>query len=307
MPWSWDAARRRSAAGRTASTDRACKGWTTWAGKGRKRRITEEERSRIIALVKTVPPGRLRWEPVGELWAFDESGPAEWTLDSLAAAEGIEVSRSQVRRILLAEGVRWRRTRSWTRSWTRSKDPHFVAKGRGSSASTLTRPGDATVICADELGPVIPRTFPPAPAWSPDGRRIKVELDYSRGPERTWIYGALRVRDGQQITMTASSRNSAFYQQFLQQIEDANPTGQLWIVTDNLSSHNCLSTRTWLEDHPRIHRAFIPVGACWLNLQEGWWRIFRKAALAGQSFANRNDIEPPPPTRRLRRRYVYAL
>ncbi|MFF1713934.1 transposase [Streptomyces sp. NPDC058268] len=108
-------------------------------GQGRKRRITEEERSRIIALVKTVPPGRLRWEPVGELWAFDESGPSEWTLDSLAAAaraEGIEVGRSQVRRIMLAEGVRWRRTRSWTRS----KDPDFVPKGQGSSASTPTRP-----------------------------------------------------------------------------------------------------------------------------------------------------------------------
>ncbi|MFF3420232.1 hypothetical protein ACFYW9_37040 [Streptomyces sp. NPDC002698] len=44
--------------------------------------------------------------------------------------------------------------------------------------------------------------------------------------------------------------------------------------------------RTWLEDHPRIHHAFIPVGACRLNLQEGWWRIFRKAALADRSFAN---------------------
>lgn len=108
-------------------------------GQGRKRRITEQERSRIISLVKTVPPGRLRWEPVGELWAFDESGPAEWTLDSLAAAaqvEGIEVGRSQVRRILLAEGVRWRRTRSWMRS----KDPDFVPKGQGSSASTPSRP-----------------------------------------------------------------------------------------------------------------------------------------------------------------------
>ncbi|WP_405911030.1 helix-turn-helix domain-containing protein [Streptomyces sp. NBC_00828] len=108
-------------------------------GQGRKRWITEEERSRIIAMVKTVPPGRLRWEPVGELWAFDESGPSEWTLDSLAAAAraaGIEVGRSQVRRMLLAEGVRWRRTRSWTRS----KDPDFVPKGQGSSASTPTRP-----------------------------------------------------------------------------------------------------------------------------------------------------------------------
>ena len=50
------------------------------------------------------------------------------------------------------------------------------------------------------------------------------------------------------------------------------------------------STRTWLEDHPRIHHAFIPVGACWLNLQEGWWRVFREAALDGRSFANRDDI-----------------
>ncbi|MFD7282073.1 transposase [Streptomyces sp. NPDC059862] len=147
------------------------------------------------------------------------------------------------------------------------------------------------MICTDELGPVIPRTFPPAPAWSPDGHRIKAELDYSRGPEKTWVYGALRVRDGRQITMTASSRNSVFYQQFLQQVEDANPTGEIWIVTDNLSSHNGLSTRTWLEDHPRICHAFIPVGACWLNLQEGWWRIFRKTALAGRSFANREDID----------------
>ncbi|MFD8096828.1 hypothetical protein [Streptomyces malaysiensis] len=71
------------------------------------------------------------------------------------------------------------------------------------------------MICADELGPVIPRTFPPAPAWSPDGHRIKAELDYTRGPEKTWVHGGLRPSDGQAVTMTAPSRNSAFHQQFL--------------------------------------------------------------------------------------------
>ena len=35
---------------------------------------------------------------------------------------------------------------------------------------------------------------------------------------------------------------------------------------------------------------FIPVGACWLNLQEAWWRLFRHAALAGQTFANPKEI-----------------
>ncbi|WP_239070924.1 transposase [Streptomyces sp. SID13666] len=103
-------------------------------------------------------------------------------------------------------------------------------------------PEDATVVCVDELGPVIPRTFPRAPGWSPDGHRIKAQLDYSRGPEKTWVYGGLRVRDGQQVTMTASSRNSVFYQQFLQKLENANPNGDIYVITDNLSSHNSLST-----------------------------------------------------------------
>jgi hypothetical protein len=34
-------------------------------------------------------------------------------------------------------------------------------------------PADAVVVCADERGPVVPRAFPPAPGWSPDGHRIK--------------------------------------------------------------------------------------------------------------------------------------
>jgi transposase len=81
-------------------------------GQGRKRRITEAERSRIIALVKQVPPGRLEVQPGGDLRAADEGGPAEWTLDSLDSLDslaararqlGIEVGRSQVRRILTAE------------------------------------------------------------------------------------------------------------------------------------------------------------------------------------------------------------
>jgi hypothetical protein len=64
----------------------------------------------------------------------------------------------------------------------------------------------------------------------------------------------------------------------------------IYVITGNLSSHDSKSTRAWLEDHPRIRHAFIPKGACWLNLQEGWWRIFRRQALAGQSFADPDEI-----------------
>jgi transposase len=106
---------------------------------GLPRRITETERGRIIALARWEPPGRLQQGGEGLLAPAQPEAPAHWTLDALAAAaqaEGIQVGRSQVRRILLAEGTRWRRTRSWTQS----TDPEFVPKERRSSPSTPTRP-----------------------------------------------------------------------------------------------------------------------------------------------------------------------
>ncbi|MER5322542.1 helix-turn-helix domain-containing protein [Streptosporangium roseum] len=97
-------------------------------GAGRKRRIREAERSQIIALARTSPPGQPARDPAtGELATADEAGPGVWTLDTLTEAVhalGIVVARSQVRRVLLAEGVRWRRTRSWATS----DDPRFAPK-----------------------------------------------------------------------------------------------------------------------------------------------------------------------------------
>jgi transposase len=107
-------------------------------GAGRRRRITEAQRSAIIALARSEPPGRLLRDGAGELSAEREDGPAQWTLDTLAQTArdaGIAVGRSQVRRILLAEKVRWRRTRGWAAS----TDPDFVPKGPASWGSTPPR------------------------------------------------------------------------------------------------------------------------------------------------------------------------
>jgi hypothetical protein len=104
----------------------------------------------------------------------------------------------------------------------------------------------------------VPRTFPPAPGWSANGHRIKAPLDYSRGPEKTWVYGALRVRDGKELTRCAASRNSTNYIALLADIEADNATGDIFIITDNLSSHNSAQTRAWLAEHPRLHQVYIP-------------------------------------------------
>jgi transposase len=105
---------------------------------GRPPRLTEDERSQIIAMARGDPPGRLVRGPDGTLEAAEESGPPTWTLDSLtevAQQRGIEIHRSQVRTILLREKVRWRHPHSWAHS----TDPDFAPKGRRSSGSTPTR------------------------------------------------------------------------------------------------------------------------------------------------------------------------
>ena len=109
-------------------------------GAGRKPRLTEDERSMLVALARSTPPGRPVQRPDGSHTPVDNrpEAPAQWTLDSLVAAageRGIVIGRSQVRRVLLNEKVRWRRARSWTTS----TDPDFAPKGRGSSASTPPR------------------------------------------------------------------------------------------------------------------------------------------------------------------------
>ena len=140
--------------------------------------------------------------------------------------------------------------------------------------------------------------------------------------------GALRVRDGQALTLTAQARNTAGYRRLLETIVAAKPRGDLYLISDNLASHKSGPIQEWLAAHPRVHHVFIPVGACWLNLQEGWWRFLRHAAFAGQSFVDGAEIgaavrlataqlnqrakpwvwgRPPKPRRKRRRSFVYRI
>lgn len=189
-------------------------------------------------------------------------------------------------------------------------------------------PPGSTVVCVDELGPITPRFFPPAPGWSPDGHRIKAPLEYGRGRDKAWVFGALRIEDGKSLSFTSRSRSSEGYIKLLQKIERAIPKGLIYLIADNLRTHKSALVNEWLEEHPRIEHAFIPKGAAWLNLIEVWWRLFRRQALAEQDFADSYEIDqatrvatrqlnrkarpwvwgrPPKPQRHRRRLFIYRL
>jgi transposase len=89
-----------------AFNERGLEGLGMKPGSGRKPRLSEQERSTILALVKAPPPGKPPYELTGELAAPDPAGEPEWTLDTLTAAAqqlGIQVARSQVRRTFRRE------------------------------------------------------------------------------------------------------------------------------------------------------------------------------------------------------------
>lgn len=120
-----------------AFNERGFDGLGMKSGGGRKPRLSEQERSTILHLVHLPPPGKPTYKLSGELDVADPRGESEWTLDTLTAMarqHGIQVARSQVRRIFRQEGVRWRQTRLWASS----KDPDFVPKERRSSVSPPT-------------------------------------------------------------------------------------------------------------------------------------------------------------------------
>ncbi|MEV4349048.1 helix-turn-helix domain-containing protein [Actinoplanes sp. NPDC049596] len=80
---------------------------------GRPRRLSDAERATIRAMARSGPPESTRGRrPAAGPGGF--TGPGTWTLDGLTAAlheAGIAVERSQVRRIVLADGGGWPGTR----------------------------------------------------------------------------------------------------------------------------------------------------------------------------------------------------
>lgn len=97
---------------------------------GRPRIFTEAQRSQVIARARGCPP-----KPEGE----GVPPTCHWTLDRLEAElhkEGLPIKRSQIRRILRDEHLKWQQPRTWLAS----DDPQFAEKRGPSSRATPTRP-----------------------------------------------------------------------------------------------------------------------------------------------------------------------
>ncbi len=88
-----------------------------------------DAQSRVIAKARSLPP-----KPEGAA----VPPTCHWTLDRLTEElnkEGVPIKRSQIRRLLRAEHIKWQKPRTWLES----TDPEFAEKRGPSSGSTPIR------------------------------------------------------------------------------------------------------------------------------------------------------------------------
>jgi transposase len=93
---------------------------------GRPATYSEDERSRVIGKARSLPPKPKEGEVLPT---------CHWTLDRLQeelVKDGLPIKRSQIRRILKAEHIKWQKPRTWLES----DDPEFAEK-RGPSSSSI--------------------------------------------------------------------------------------------------------------------------------------------------------------------------
>jgi transposase len=102
---------------------------------GRPHTYPPEVTNQVIAKARSLPP-----KPAAAGSTEGETPPTcHWTLDRLQAElakDGVPIKRSQIRRLLRAEHLKWQKPRTWLES----DDPEFAAKRGRLFSSTPSRP-----------------------------------------------------------------------------------------------------------------------------------------------------------------------
>lgn len=101
---------------------------------GRPHIYPPEVTNQVIAKARSLPP-----KPAAGSTEGETPPTCHWTLDRLQAElakDGVPIKRSQIRRMLRAEHLKWQKPRTWLES----DDPAFAEKRGPSFSSTPIRP-----------------------------------------------------------------------------------------------------------------------------------------------------------------------
>ncbi len=219
---------------------------------GRPRRITDEQRQRIVAVAGARP---------------DCQGVAmtRWSLprlaDHLAEQHIVQVSPAHLGRLLAAAGLSFQRTRTWKAS----PDPDFEAKAARVLELCAEPPGDGgAVIAFDQMGPISLRPMAGA-GWAPVGRPERQRATFHRRHGIRYVMGAYDVHDDRLRVRLRRRRRGSDNLQFMTQIRTViSARRRIYWIQDNLSANWTPDIRAYAAAN-KIELIATPTYASYLN------------------------------------------
>jgi len=217
---------------------------------GRPRRITTDQRQRIVSVAGARP---------------DAQGVplTRWSLPRLSnhlAGEGIEVSPRHLGALLAEAGLSFQRTRTWKAS----PDRDYAEKAARVLALCETPPVDGPVLSFDQMGPVSLRPTAGG-GWAPKGRPQRQRADYNRRAGTRYVFGAYDVHADRLRVRLRPRRAGSDMLAFMRQIRLAYPARQrIYWIQDNLSANWVPAIRAYAAGN-RIELVPTPTYASYLN------------------------------------------
>jgi transposase len=218
---------------------------------GRPRRITTEQRKRIISVAGTRPD--------------DQGVPlTRWSLPRLSAhlaGKRIKISPRHLGAVLAEAGLSFQRTRTWKAS----PDPDYEAKtARILALCESPPPGGGAVVSFDQMGPVSLRPTAGA-GWARKGRPERQRADYSRRAGIRYVFGAFDVHADRLRVRLRPRRRGADVLAFITQIRACYPARRrIYWIQDNLSANWTPDIRAYAAAN-RMELVPTPTYASYLN------------------------------------------
>lgn len=197
-----------------------------------------------------------------------------WTLRSIGQAlfesTGYRLSKSEVRRILVAHELRPHRVRMWLHS----PDPEFRPKVKAiCDLYVRALAAGERVLCIDEktgmqaLEHKHPLKLPIA------GRMGRREFEYIRHGTRT-LYAAFDPHTGEVFGQCSVRRREADLLRFMEAVAKRYPTGRVTVIWDNLNIHHGARWEKFNQRHGgRFRFVYTPLHASWVNQVEIWFGL----------------------------------
>jgi len=243
---------------------------------GRRRRFGHDER---MAMAAAATSERDPCDPVAT-WTYLELAQHLWN-------EGVQVSVSQLWRILTAMDIRLDRVRGWL---NRRDDPEFWQRVRDVCGLYLNPPERALVLSVDEKTSIQAKERRYPDQTCAPGRPRRREFEYIRHGTASLV-AALDVHSGSVAARPIERNNSTTFCAFLDSIDaEVDAALAIHVILDNGSSHVSKETKAWFAAHPRWVVHYTPPHASWVNQIELFFSILQRKVLRNGNFDSREDL-----------------